>query len=120
MEALSRAPRVFYVVSVVLALGVGALQMLRVRGGFLTDYGADLFGTAWLYAIFRQGKGLVQRGRPLSRDLTAALVLAGCVGSEFGQRFGVVPGRYDPYDLAAFVAAVLACYAVDRWIHPLG
>ena len=36
------AGRVFYNVSMALALAVGALQMFHVRGGLLTDYGAAL------------------------------------------------------------------------------
>ena len=34
------AGRVFYNVSMALALAVGALQVFHVRGGLLTDYGA--------------------------------------------------------------------------------
>lgn len=45
-RTVSWAGRAFHLGSVVLALGVGALQMFQVRGGFLTNYGADVFGTA--------------------------------------------------------------------------
>ena len=33
----------FYPATAALALAIGALQMLHVRGGWLTNYGADLF-----------------------------------------------------------------------------
>ena len=38
------------------ALAIGALQMFHIRAGFVTNYGADVFGTAWLYGMFRQGR----------------------------------------------------------------
>ncbi|MEO8029271.1 MAG: hypothetical protein ABJC74_01495 [Gemmatimonadota bacterium] len=48
-DDLPRAGHVFYLVAVTTAPSVTALQMLQVRGGLLTVYGADLFGTAWPY-----------------------------------------------------------------------
>ena len=64
---------VFFYGSMAAALAVGALQMFRVQGGWLTDYGADLFGTAWLYAMFRQGRTIFRRGRPLSPGAAGTL-----------------------------------------------
>ena len=116
---VSPAGRVFYIASVTTALIVGGLQALRVRGGFVTNYGADIFGTAWLYAIFRQGRVLFQRGRFLSPSATSAIVMAGCVGSEFGQKLRWVPGTFDWLDIAAYVATVLACYVCDTRVKPL-
>jgi hypothetical protein len=110
------APRIFYGASLGLALAVGALQMFRVRGGFVTNYGADLLGTAWLYALFRQGRTVFQRGKTFGPEMTALLVFAGCAASEFAQRVGALPGRYDPFDLAAYAAATIACYVLDRFI----
>jgi hypothetical protein len=112
------AGRTFYLGSVALALGVGALQMFHVRAGVLTNYGADIFGTGWLYAIFRQGKSLYPR-RELSPELTSAFVFLGCAASEFGQLWRVVPGTFDPFDLVAYGVTVLACYLVDRRVAAL-
>ena len=114
----TQSGRVFYYVALTAALAVGALQMFRVRGGLLTDYGADVFGTAWLYAMTRQGSTIVQRGRIASPVVAAAVVLACCVLSEFGQRVGVVPGRFDPYDLAAYGFTTLACCWLDARLGP--
>ena len=58
--------RLAYAAIMTTALAIGALQMLRVRGGVITDYGADVFGTAWLYAMFRQGRTIFQRGSTMS------------------------------------------------------
>ena len=110
--------RAFYLCSVTTALLVGALQMFHVRAGVLTNYGADVFGTAWLYAIFRQGKALYPR-RVLSPELTSAIVFIGCAVSELGQRWRFVPGTFDPMDLVAYGVAVAICWFVDRRIAPL-
>ena len=98
------------------ALGIGALQMFHVRGGVITNYGADVIGTAWLYAMFRQGKTVVQRGSPWSVMITAAFVFTSCVVSEVGQRLRIVPGVFDPLDILAFAATVMTCAALDRFI----
>ena len=98
------------------ALGIGALQMFHVRGGVITNYGADVIGTAWLYAMFRQGRTVVQRGSPWSAMTTALFVFTGCVASEVGQRLAIIPGVFDPLDIVAFAATVMTCAALDRFI----
>jgi hypothetical protein len=115
---LPPAGRAFYSLCLVLALAVGALQTLRVRGGVITSYGADVFGTAWLYAMFRQGRTVFQRGMTLSPAAAAALVFVGCAASEFAQRWHVMPGTFDPYDLAAFGLSAFGCWAIDRRLGP--
>src|SRR4051812_48022217 len=70
--------RAFQVVATITALSVGALQMYHVRGGILTDYGADVFGTAWVYATTRFGKTFIQRGRILGAGASAAIVFLLC------------------------------------------
>jgi hypothetical protein len=104
----------FYWVSILTALSVGALQMYRVRGGLLTDYGADLFGTAWLYAMTRLGRTVIQRGRTMGAVPAGILIFALCTLSEFGQRLGIVPGRFDPYDILTYAVAILLCWIVER------
>ena len=113
------AARVFFIGALVTSIIVGALQAFRIDAGMLTNYGADVFGTAWLYALFRQGKTIFQRGRVMGPEATALIVLAGCVGSEFGQKWNLVPGHFDAYDLLAFVVTVAICYGVDRRVVAL-
>ena len=113
----TRAGRRFYGVSVTAALLVGGLEMYRVHGGLLTDYGADLFGAAWLYAMTRLGRTIVQRGRTLDAGRTGIAIFALCALSELGQRVHLVPGRYDPWDIVTYALAILACWAVE-WASP--
>lgn len=111
--------RVFYWAAMLTALVIGGLQMYRVHAGILTDYGADLFGTAWLYAMVRMGRTVVRRGWILRPEVAAAFVFAGCAASEFGQRWHLVPGRFDPYDLVTYALTVLVCAALDRTLLPM-
>src|SRR5262245_12954671 len=114
----TRAGRMFYRISMCLALCIGALQMYRVRAGFVTDYGADLLGTVWLYAMTRLGWTIVQRGRAASGGAAALIVFALCTLSECAQRSRLFPGRYDPYDILAFGVAVAASLGLERVIGP--
>ena len=110
----SSAGRVFYAAMMIAALAIGALQTFHVRAGILTNYGADVFGTAWLYDMFRQGRTIFGRGRAMSAVATAAFVFIGCAGSEFAQALDLVSGVFDPLDLLAFALSVIACYMLDQ------
>lgn len=107
-------PRLFYVLAMTSALVVGALQTFHVRAGWLTNYGADVFGTAWLYAMFRQGRTIFRRGRTMTAGAAAAFIFFGCAVSEFAQAAGFLPGVFDPFDLVAFLCTSAACYTLDR------
>ena len=113
------AGRAFYTISFAASLAIGALQMFGVRGGLLTSYGADVFGTAWLYAMFRQGRTVFQRGRTLRPEAAAIVVFAGCAASELAQRWRLIPGTFDPFDFAAFGVSVVLCGVIDRLCGPL-
>ena len=110
---------IFLYGSTVIALSIGVLQMYHVRGGLLTDYGADLFGTVWLYAMFRQGRTIFQRGRHLTAGGAAGFVFLGCTASEFAQKLHWLPGVYDPLDILTYALAVTACFVCDRIFGPL-
>lgn len=112
---MTTAARVFFNAMMAISLAIGALQTFHVKAGWLTNYGADVFGTAWLFAMFRQGRTVLQRRRGgMSAGATAVFVFAGCAGSEFLQAFKLIPGVFDPLDLAAFAVTVVVCYALDR------
>lgn len=112
------AGRAFYASAFTTSLVIGGLQMYRVHAGVLTDYGADVFGTLWLYAMVRLGRTVVQRGRTVQPVPTAAVVFGLCTLSELGQLVGIVPGHYDPFDIVAFLAAVAASVVIERWMGP--
>jgi hypothetical protein len=100
------------------ALAIGALQMFRVPAGIVTNYGADVLGTAWLYAMARLGWTVFQRRRPTTAAVAAAVVLALCVLSELGQAIRLVPGHYDPFDIAAFALGIGTCLLLERAMGP--
>ncbi|WP_239492489.1 hypothetical protein [Luteitalea sp. TBR-22] len=106
----SRRGAWFYHAAFASSLIVGALQMQHVRGGWITNYGADVFGTAWVYAIVRQGRTTF-RWPAMAPWVAGAFVLAGCVATEVAQRW--LPGTFDPYDLVAFTATIVGCVALD-------
>jgi|WetSurMetagenome_2_1015567.scaffolds.fasta_scaffold16556_4 hypothetical protein len=98
-----------------------ALNMLHVRGGFLTSHLADLVVPAWLYVATR---GLAGRrdGTMLSRALggspwlAATVVFGASVLTELSQKVwphGIFRGTFDPLDLAAFAAGTGACLVAD-------
>jgi hypothetical protein len=86
---------------------VGRAPLPRVVVGALPDL-------AWAWA-FGAALVLVWRGKPLREAmpwLAAGAVVA--LGSEIGQAFGVVPGTFDPVDLAAIAAGFVGGAAVAR------
>jgi hypothetical protein len=101
-----------------------ALNMLRVRAGFLTSYLADLTVPALLYVVSRE---LAPRNRwlgfgPLSwigrsPRRAAAVLFLGSTVTEVSQIFwprGVFAGRFDPLDIVAYGVGLLMCYVFDR------
>ena len=105
-------------------LGCAALVMNRFRGGFVTNYGADLTQPGWLYIIARDlpgsGRASVIKRMIGSRPETAALVifLAGTL-TEVSQRFwpgGMFAGRFDLYDVVAFACSIGVCYVFDKYL----
>lgn len=101
-----------------------ALNLLRVRAGFLTNYLADLVVPALLYVISR---GLVPRKRKapfvvqwLGRtpERAASVLFLASAVTEWSQRYwpqGPFAGRYDPADIVAFGLGVSTCYICDRY-----
>ena len=100
-----------------------ALNLLHVRGGFLTNHLADLVVPAWLYLAAR-GLG-VARATTIPRWLfttperAAAVLFTASAATELSQKLwpgGPFSGRYDPLDLVAYGLGLLACYASEkRW-----
>jgi len=98
-----------------------ALNLLHVRGGFLTSHLADVAVPAWLYQHAR-GLSPAAPSRLLHRLVgatpwrAAALLFAASAATEFAQAVrprGVFSGTFDPLDLAAFAAGLAACLAAD-------
>jgi hypothetical protein len=99
-----------------------ALNMLRVRAGFFTNYAADLLCPAGLYVVGR-GLGAPARDNWMRRtfgrtpELMALSLFFGSALTEVSQRYwphGIFPGRFDPLDLVAYAVGLGACYAGER------
>ncbi len=123
---LRKAPSMWQLAYWALWLGVllsAALNMLHIRGGFLTNHLADLTVPALLYVIFRryppnQRRMYMQRIFGSTPELAALVIFFGSSATEICQKFwpqGLFPGTYDPLDIAAYGAAVGFCYACDKW-----
>jgi hypothetical protein len=100
-----------------------ALNMLRVNGGFLTNYAADLVVPAWLYVTSRglhspHGRQtLIQRTLGRTPELAAVSLFIASALTEVSQIYwphGIFSGRFDILDLVAFAVGLLLCYATDR------
>jgi hypothetical protein len=101
-------------------VGIGGLQMYGVNAGLLTSYGADLLAPPWLYLMFRMGRRKI---RPVPALL---VVFLGCLAWELAQLrdFSGTPlaisrGTFDPLDIIAYAAGLLAIFAIDLlWLTP--
>jgi hypothetical protein len=105
------------------ALAVGALQMLHVRAGALTDYGADFFGPIAVYASIRSNGSILRwlTKKPPSATSSALIVLSGCAAWEVCQLFdlsgtplAITKGHFDPWDLAAYAIGVATAVATEK------
>jgi hypothetical protein len=98
----------------------GALNMLEVRGGFATNYLADIIIPPLLY--INTVKLLAKRFKVLAYLsekplLTAILIFAGSTFTEICQIFwprGIFSGYFDPWDIAAFSSGLIVVYTVDK------
>ena len=103
----------------------GALQMYHVRGGWVTSYGADLFGPAWMYWMKRgTGPGRLYRKwigpeRPSPAKVAIVIFLL-CLAWEVSQLFdwsgtplAITHGRFDAWDIASYAVSLALCYLID-------
>jgi hypothetical protein len=119
----ARAWRATFYLLFVAMVGAGVLNVLRIRGGFLTNHLADLTIPAWLYIASRglhtqhPRRTLIRRTIGRSAEFAAVSLFAASAATEVSQFFwphGTFPGRFDPLDLVAYAAGLLACYAAER------
>ena len=104
-------------------VGTAALNLLHVRGGFLTSYLADLTVPAWLYVIVR-GLAGVRPSNPLTRfiganaERAAIALFVASTATEISQivwPHGFFAGRFDPLDIIAYGVGIAICYVGDKW-----
>ena len=118
---------VVYWVLFVAFLVAAALNMLHVRGGFLTNHTADLVVPAWLYVTSRGlysehgRRTLIQRTLGRTPELTALSLFVASALTEVSQLYwprGVFSGRFDVLDLLAYAVGLAACYFADKRSAP--
>ena len=116
-----------YWVLFVAFLVTAALNMLHVRGGFLTNHTADVVVPAWLYVTSRglhSGRGrrtFLARTLGRTPELAALSLLVACTLTEVSQFYwphGVFSGRFDVRDLLAYAVGLAACYIADKRSAP--
>ena len=119
-DAATPAGRVFYLAVMPLALLCAGLELGRVHGGIVTNYGADLFGTAWVYSVIRLKRTDSHPWRWAASPISLALaIFAVGTASEYAQRLHLISGTYDPADILTFGVALVACVALERLVGPL-
>lgn len=115
--------RVAYYLLFFAFVATAALNMLRVRGGFLTNHAADLVVPAWLYIAIRglhEPRGretLIQRKIGRTPESAALSLFTASTLTEISQFYwphGVFPGRFDPLDVLAYACGLAACYVGDK------
>lgn len=112
-----------YAMLFVIFVITAALNMLRVRAGFLTNYAADIVVPAWLYILIR-GLGPTRRTNVLPRyigtrpEVTALTFFVTSAFTEVCQFYwpkGIFAGRFDPGDIMAYAGGIGICYIFDKW-----
>jgi hypothetical protein len=122
-ERQARGWRAAYYGLLIVWVGCGVLVMNKVRGGFLTNYGADVTQPAWLYIVTRGldepgRRTRVQRWFGTTPERAAMVIFLAAALTEVSQRYwpaGVFPGRFDPLDIVAYAVGVGTCYAIERF-----
>lgn len=100
-----------------------ALNMLHLRGGFLTNHAADVVVPAWMYVGARglhSTSGLrtrVQRTLGQSPEIAALGLFFASALTEVSQYYwphGLFRGRFDPLDILSYAVGLVVCYAFDK------
>ncbi len=103
----------------VVAFVVGLAAESNPRTGFWGSYVFDIAGPIWAYILVRglhSSNPTFLLRRHFTPEGAVAFVIGFCFLLELGQYFGLYHGRFDPYDLVAFVAGALPCYIADKYL----
>lgn len=97
------------------------MQMNEVRGGFITNYLADIAGPIWCYAIIRLRKVAFKNFLPKNTPLISA-ILVFSIGTIWeileafdfsGTPLAITRGRFDPFDILCYAISLAVCYIID-------
>ena len=101
---------------------VGALQMCKVRGGFITNYGADIIAPIMVYYGIRTNKTILSRflRKGTNPIQTLVIVWTFCIVWEICQKFDlsgtvlvITRGTFDIWDIVVYSATLVICYYFD-------
>jgi hypothetical protein len=92
-----------------------AMNMWHVHGGFLTNYLADLAFPPWYYIVIR-GQTTTGRKVPFllrwfgaSAGRAAISILLAGTAYELGQRYRIIPGTFDLWDIFVYALGLGVC-----------
>jgi hypothetical protein len=98
------------------------LDMNHIRGGFLTNYGADLTLPPWLYIVIRsldnpKRASWLRRYLGRTPELATGVLFLASAATEISQYFwpkGLFPGSFDLLDILAYATGLAVCYICDN------
>jgi|WetSurMetagenome_2_1015567.scaffolds.fasta_scaffold00356_25 hypothetical protein len=102
------------------------LFMMRIKGGFITNYLSDITFPAWFYIQIRRPSAKDRKipkvlifgdwfGISPERALISILLVG--VITEFKTLFwptGIISGTFDPFDILSYSIGLLICYYFDK------
>ncbi len=101
---------------------VALFQIWKVRGGFITNYGADFIAPVMLYYSARTNKTLLSKlfKRTPNEIQTFLTLWLLCVLWEIAQKFDfsgtaltITKGTFDPWDILTYTLTLLICFYLD-------
>lgn len=94
---------------------IAIMQELKIRGGFITNYGADIIAPIMLYYWTRTNRGLFAKlsKNGLNEIQTAILIWVLCLAWEIRQKFDLNTGVFDILDILTYSLTLLSCYYYD-------
>lgn len=94
---------------------IALLQIFKVRGGFITNYGADIIAPVMLYYWTRTNRGLFSKlsEKGLNEKQTLILLWALCILWETRQYFDLSTGTIDAWDILTYSLTLFICYYLD-------
>lgn len=122
-RAAGRGWRLAYWLLLAMFVLTAALNLLEVRGGFLTNHAADLLLPPWLFIVLRGLAGTrpsrfgFLRWLGSTPELAAGALFIASAATELSQRawpHGWFAGTFDPLDIVAFAVGLLICYGFDK------
>src|SRR6187402_479541 len=94
---------------------IAILQSLKLNAGFITNYGADIFGPIVLYYWTRKNMGLlaILFKNKITAIQTFLIILICCFAWEMRQFINPSTGTFDPFDILTYSLTLFASLYFD-------